>query len=65
METSADTVLGKELVMVWSLLVEVWNTLMAVWEAEGCKIDPYGGCVPNTPSSDAGCKIDPFGGCSS
>lgn len=51
--------------MVWSLLVDFWNVLTSVWEAEGCKIDPYGGCITSTPNTDAGCKIDPFGGCGS
>ena len=50
---------------VWDLLVEVWNKLTAVWEANGCKIDPYGGCITSTPSADEGCSIDPFGGCKS
>lgn len=50
---------------VWDLLADAWNTLTAVWEASTCEIDPYGGCVPSAPSSDAGCKIDPYGGCGS
>ena len=50
---------------VWNLLADVWNKLTAVWEAEGCKIDPFGGCVTSAPSADAGCSIDPYGGCKS
>lgn len=65
METSAVTVPGKELVMVWSLLVDFWNVLTSVWEANGFIVDPYGGRETGTSNSDNGCKIDPFGGCGS
>ena len=52
------------------LLVELRVFLVNLWQAAGCRIDPFGHCVPGTqttplklPTVDAGCEIDPLGRC--
>ena len=53
----------------WDLVARLWSALAAVWGEEGCKMDPYGRCRPDsatpapTENLDEGCKMDPFGGC--
>lgn len=39
----------------------LWNALTSVWRKNGCSVDPFGHCLPET--TKAGCSIDPFGQC--
>jgi hypothetical protein len=32
---------------VWNLLADLWSHIKVAWEANGCSIDPFGGCVPS------------------
>jgi hypothetical protein len=48
------------------LFAGAWRLLARIWTKEGCRIDPHGGCLPEStvvPSSDEGCGIDPHGVC--
>lgn len=46
------------------LFARIWGSLAAIWSAEGCAIDPHGGCGPSQPPrTDEGCSGDPHGGC--
>jgi hypothetical protein len=41
------------------------NAIMRMWEKTGCKIDPYGHCLPATTQGNAGdgCSVGPDGQC--
>jgi hypothetical protein len=43
-----------------SLVTRLFSATPTVNTAEGCRIDPWGNCLPHT---DAGCRIDPLGAC--
>jgi hypothetical protein len=52
------------------LLVELRAFLVNLWKAAGCRLDPWGRCVPDTQTvspklrtADAGYEIDPWGRC--
>jgi hypothetical protein len=49
----------------WDLFTQVWDFLTGVWSANGCGLDPSGGCHPRpiTTDTDNGCGLDPSGGC--
>lgn len=48
----------------FEFLARLWGSFAALWEAEGCSIDPHGGCTSGqTPTTDSGCSLDPHGGC--
>jgi hypothetical protein len=55
--------------VAWDFLDQVWESLTRIWAANGCILDPHGGCVPDqgtaAPESDNGCRLDPHGGCAS
>ena len=51
-------------------LVQLRTFLVSLWKAAGCRLDPWGHCVPDNqavspklPTADAGCEIDPLGRC--
>lgn len=44
------------------LLDRAWGELMSLWPANGCIIDPSGGCMAGQ-KLDNGCIADPSGGC--
>jgi hypothetical protein len=41
------------------------STMVRIWEKTGCKIDPYGQCLPATTQGNAGdgCSVGPDGQC--
>jgi hypothetical protein len=46
---------------LWTL---VWRTVHSLWDKGGCRIDPYGLCLPGTSQQlDNGCRLDPYGRC--
>lgn len=52
------------------LLGQLRSFLVSLWNAAGCRLDPFGHCVPDSqpvspqvPTGEAGCEIDPFGRC--
>jgi len=52
----------------WGFLAQVWASLTLVWEANGCQIEPNGGCLPeqgSAPEPDNGCGLEPDGRCAS
>ncbi len=53
-----------------NLLVQLQGFFVSLWKAAGCRLDPWGNCVPDTQTispklltADAGCEIDPWGRC--
>lgn len=46
-------------------LIQVWLGFSSntSWLKEGCKVDPFGRCLPQA-ATDGSCLIDPFGKCS-
>lgn len=47
---------------LWAL---VWTTVHSLWTKAGCSLDPYGRCLPAspTPHLDGGFRVDPYGTC--
>jgi len=41
------------------------NAIVRIWEKTGCKIDPYGQCLPATTQGNTGdgCNVGPDGQC--
>ena len=51
----------------WRLFSQLWDRLARLWFENGCQVDPWGRCQPDSDlssvSGDNGCQVDPDGRC--